>query len=562
MAIAEEFDNGDSHASIRAKLNNHANQINKLLPDDTNIVPKELLPGFWIVGSAVGGGDGSSLEQAVQINGVNEEQLAGLLGNYFRGLPGWQSDRILQGDLTWIDPPSGAELEKLGTPNLVFGTAGGDAIPVSWSAVTNGITYTLQRASSNSFSDAILIYTGSALSFNDIGLSPTTTYWYRLKVSAAGFASSDFDVDSKTTDIAGNTTPAPPALTANDTANTLSASHPLGASEIVVSENNGTFAAYTGTINVGNVNRPAGYWKFKIKAAAGRNESSVASSPAFNEATLPKPATPTSGVVDDIANTFNWTNTPGYGTTSSYQYTVNGGLSYSQVTAKPVVIGDVQLDAGMVGVRIKAIAGVSQASDTLFSTQGFNESQPDLSIPVTNFSTLDNVELVPGHNNWLKQVNGTDYCSMVANATINEGEEGFIQMEVTYGQPSPYLILASGTGTSNSNNGLVCVQLSINYATGANRVNGRYYNGTEQSYLNDAIVTSVSKIRLRCDGVNIHVEYFTTSWQALTNVIPQTGLLRAKGYFEVQRNAPPSTGAPNDGLVSPIMQNLKQLNFS
>ena len=81
------------------------------------------------------------------------------------------------------------------------------------------------------------------------------------------------------TDLA--TTPIVPTLTANDTANTLTASHALGNSEILVSENNEDYQAYAGLINVGNVARAAGFWKFKIKAATGRNESSIVSSPLY-----------------------------------------------------------------------------------------------------------------------------------------------------------------------------------------------------------------------------------------------------------------------------------------
>jgi large repetitive protein len=84
----------------------------------------------------------------------------------------------------------------------------------------------------------------------------------------------------------GNTTPAAPTLTADDASNTLAASSSLGTSEIVVSENGAAYTAYAGTINVGNVARAAGYWKFKIKASSGRNESSVVNSPAFTVTTV------------------------------------------------------------------------------------------------------------------------------------------------------------------------------------------------------------------------------------------------------------------------------------
>lgn len=94
----------------------------------------------------------------------------------------------------------------------------------------------------------------------------------------------------------GNTTPSAPIVTADDSADTLSASHALGTSEIVVSENNGAYVAYSGQINVGNVARAQGYWKFKIKAATGRNESAVAESPAFTVASAPAANVPTTNL--------------------------------------------------------------------------------------------------------------------------------------------------------------------------------------------------------------------------------------------------------------------------
>lgn len=82
-------------------------------------------------------------------------------------------------------------------------------------------------------------------------------------------------------------TPAAPVITADDTANTLSASHVLGTSEILYSENGGAFSQYNGdVINVGDVERAAGYWQFKTKAATNRNESAISNSPAFTIAAV------------------------------------------------------------------------------------------------------------------------------------------------------------------------------------------------------------------------------------------------------------------------------------
>src|SRR5689334_6134139 len=79
-----------------------------------------------------------------------------------------------------------------------------------------------------------------------------------------------------------NTTPAAPIVTGNDELNILSASHALGDSQIVFRENGGPFQPYAGAIVVGDATRALGYWEFKIKSAAGRNESAIAKSPAFN----------------------------------------------------------------------------------------------------------------------------------------------------------------------------------------------------------------------------------------------------------------------------------------
>ncbi|WP_266363599.1 PKD domain-containing protein [Tellurirhabdus rosea] len=84
-----------------------------------------------------------------------------------------------------------------------------------------------------------------------------------------------------------NVTPPAPLLAADDAANTLSASSALGMSEILVSVNGGDYTAYSGQILVGDVSRPAGYWKFKTRAVTGRNESPVAESPAFTLAPVP-----------------------------------------------------------------------------------------------------------------------------------------------------------------------------------------------------------------------------------------------------------------------------------
>lgn len=95
--------------------------------------------------------------------------------------------------------------------------------------------------------------------------------------------------------------------------------------------------------------------------------------PPIPEGGTQTPAAPTAGVVDDEADTFNWTNNPLFPDLSDYEFTVNAGSSYAVVTAKPIVVGDVDEAVGQVGVRVKA-AGGNNPSATLYNATEFTTS--------------------------------------------------------------------------------------------------------------------------------------------------------------------------------------------
>jgi hypothetical protein len=105
----------------------------------------------------------------------------------------------------------------------------------------------------------------------------------RVKAATGRNASAQLSNTSAFT-VAGNATPAAPTVISDDTADTISATPGSGLpmSEMLFSTNSGTFVPYDGSvIEVGNFNRSPGFYKFKTKAATGRNESPVALSPAF-----------------------------------------------------------------------------------------------------------------------------------------------------------------------------------------------------------------------------------------------------------------------------------------
>lgn len=97
------------------------------------------------------------------------------------------------------------------------------------------------------------------------------------------------------------------------------------------------------------------------------------------------PAAPTNPVVNDAANTFGWTNVPGYNSTSLYEYSVNSGSTWHNCTANPQPVGNHAYAAGVVQVRVEAdypagrAAGQVLASPSAFTLSG----QTVLATPAT-----------------------------------------------------------------------------------------------------------------------------------------------------------------------------------
>jgi len=91
----------------------------------------------------------------------------------------------------------------------------------------------------------------------------------------------------------------------------------------------------------------------------------VANSPA-----LPTASAPTNGIVSDSNNTFAFTLNPNYPNLSSYEFVVGSG-NFNTVTVMPIPVGDILIPVGDLRVRVKAVAGVSNASDWLTNTVAF-----------------------------------------------------------------------------------------------------------------------------------------------------------------------------------------------
>lgn len=84
------------------------------------------------------------------------------------------------------------------------------------------------------------------------------------------------------------------------------------------------------------------------------------------------PAAPTGPVVDDIANTFDWTNVSGYTSYSYYEYSVDNGSTWRSCTGKPQFVGDNAYPTSYVQVRVKA-SGSIPAGQVLRSDKAFTK---------------------------------------------------------------------------------------------------------------------------------------------------------------------------------------------
>src|SRR5690606_22892492 len=95
-----------------------------------------------------------------------------------------------------------------------------NSITWEWSSVVNATSYVLQRSTNSAFTGAIQIFSGSDLTFQDTGLTDSTTYYYRVRAQASGYTESLWTTNSETTDAGIETLPTPTGLVIIDITST------------------------------------------------------------------------------------------------------------------------------------------------------------------------------------------------------------------------------------------------------------------------------------------------------------------------------------------------------
>lgn len=152
----------------------------------------------------------------------------------------------------------------------------------------------------------------------------------------------------------------------NDTADTFDWSFVLphnNASDYEYSTDNGqNWQAVTEKpINVGENAYAKGSVQVRVKAQPENDIASgkaLKSDKAYTETEIP--AAPASLTVNDAANSFDWQYSPGFTQSSAYEYTIDGGTHWLNVSSKPQPVADIAIAAGQLKLRVKANAESAQ----------------------------------------------------------------------------------------------------------------------------------------------------------------------------------------------------------
>lgn len=261
-------------------------------PLEDNKVPAENLPEVYFDGLV---GSGTALNP-YKFNGNPEE--------YLKSLPGYEEgvERILYGGgasgFSWGPVPTGGTQEQLATPALVAGSPTVNSIPLSWNEITDATGYVVQRSTQANFAGAVVVFSGNATSFSEYTLQANTTYYYRVRATAAGYAASGWDDVSAATVASGNIVPpAPTNAVVDDVNNTFNFTYAVGYADSIAEyeftlDGGSTYnTASQKPIQVGNVNKAIGQVGVRVKAAAGRDSSATL----FNQSAYTQSAGPDLG---------------------------------------------------------------------------------------------------------------------------------------------------------------------------------------------------------------------------------------------------------------------------
>lgn len=181
----------------------------------------------------------------------------------------------------------------------------------------------------------------------------------------------------------------------------------------------------------------AGDIQVRVKADSTQHrtmsEALISTSAYTASSVVERPKSPTNPIQNDNLNTFDWDLVTDFNDVSEYEYSLTGGVDWTTVANKPLLVGDVNIDAGHVLVRVKAnLATGSLAGRALISTQAFTSGAP---VVIAALTSPDIVNKNMDSSNEVK-TNGFGW-DWVTNSNTKD----------TYDQPEQYEFTNDGGAT-------------------------------------------------------------------------------------------------------------------
>ncbi|WP_157729852.1 DUF1566 domain-containing protein [Bacterioplanes sanyensis] len=135
-------------------------------------------------------------------------------------------------------------------------------------------------------------------------------------------------------------------------------------------------------LSVGDVDVAKGALHLRVAAKAGERSAgkSATSGAAFHQVVRQVPA-PQALLADDMADTLSWDWVPGFARSEDYQWSLDAGHSWADVTQRPLTVGDRDLAASQIQLRVKGIVGMRESGAVATSPADFSARVSNIAAP-------------------------------------------------------------------------------------------------------------------------------------------------------------------------------------
>ncbi|WP_415674657.1 DUF1566 domain-containing protein [Vibrio neptunius] len=152
-------------------------------------------------------------------------------------------------------------------------------------------------------------------------------------------------------------------------------------------------------INVGAAARSAGDVQVRLMAKPERSLASgmaLLSTKAFTETLVP--AAPTSLTLDDADNKFDWQHSANFQNIAHYEYTLDGGKNWHNVTSKPQNIADIAIPVGDLKLRVKSEPNSGRPAGHVVKSDTAMTVTPDKPVAPVLISANDDSDILAWEN--------------------------------------------------------------------------------------------------------------------------------------------------------------------